>query len=495
MKRYILTAVFLITATIMMAQIKVEPPVLVAPNNAATNQMPDLLLDWNAVIGAVKYELQLSEDAGFTDIVLDSITDVTAIKASLLKFTQQYHWRVRSLYEGNISSNWSDARSFTIFTKFDLFRPNDNATNQVPDANLQWRDRVGANPITGVSYFEIQIDTVNTFDSPELHDFTVASGIFEKRMANLLFGTKYFWKVRTGHENSISNWSDVRSFTTVNAVVPQRPNNNSLNNDLNTNFRWEAITGIAKYEYQVDVDADFSAPMVELTENNIEPAKNLFYGTQYFWRVRARHTRDTTNWSPVWNFTTFTSPALTFPADADTGIVLRPQLRWGQIKGTIKYEVNLSKDQSTLADHKFYKDASDAELPHLNVAPDLEVSTVYYWRVRAMSAIDTSDFSPVWSFTTAAPVGINEYFGSSEVSIYPNPAKSMLNLSINSHQFANVELVIYDLLGQVVVKQNLLIKSGLNENHINVNDLSNGIYMLKMMNGEQVFTKKIVISK
>lgn len=495
MKKYLISAVFFLIASFLMAQIKVEPPVLVTPANNATNQMPDVLLDWNAVIGAEKYELQLSEDAGFTVIVLDTINDLTAMKTSLLKFSQQYYWRVRVIYSGNLTSDWSTAWSFTIFTKFDLFRPNNDAVKQVPNVNLQWRDRVGQILISGVTYFDVQIDSVNTFDSPNMHEFMVASGVYEKRMANLYFGVKYYWRVRTGHPNSVSGWSDVRSFTTLNIIDLKKPDNNSVNNHLNVSLRWDDISGLTKFEYQVDDNAEFASPDVELTENIIEPAKNLMYGTQYFWRMRGRHEVDTTDWSLVWNFTTFTTPVLTSPANGDTGIVIRPQLRWDQIKGTIKYEINYCKDPEMLDEKIYYKDASDEEIPLLNINTDLEASTLYYWRVRAMSAIDTSDFSPVWTFTTSSPVGVPEYFKDSGLAIFPNPAQDVITIQVNSNQGADVELTIYDLLGQAVFKRNLLFNAGFNQSELLLGDISNGIYLIKLVKDDQIYTNKIIISK
>ncbi|MBE0637372.1 MAG: T9SS type A sorting domain-containing protein [Bacteroidales bacterium] len=495
MKKYLVTAVFFLVASFTMAQIKVEPPVLVTPANNATNQMPDVLLDWNAVIGAINYELQLSENADFTAIVFDSITDLTAVKTSLLKFSLQHHWRVRAIYEGNSTSEWSAVWSFTTFTKFDLFRPNNDAVKQVPDINLQWRDRVGQILISGVTFFDVQIDTVNTFDSPNLQEFMVTGTTFNKPMANLYFGVKYFWRARAGHTNDISGWSDVRNFTTLNIIDLKKPDNNSVNNHLNVNLRWDDISGLTKFEYQVDDNAEFASPDVELTENIIEPAKNLMYGTQYFWRMRGRHEVDTTDWSLVWNFTTFTTPVLTSPANGDTGVVLRPQLRWDQIKGTIKYEINYCKDLEMLDSKIYYKDASDDEIPLLNVNTDLESSTLYYWRVRAMSAIDTSDFSPVWTFTTSSPVGVPEYFKDSELAIFPNPAHDVINIQINTNQRTDVELAIYDLLGQAVFKRNLSLNAGFNQSELLLGDISNGIYLIKLVKDDQIYTNKIIISK
>lgn len=495
MKRNIITTILLLLTVVLAGQIKVEPPVLVSPSNGATNQMPDVVLDWNAVIGAKSYELQLSLNSGFTNIVLDSITDLTAIKTRYLKFGQQYHWRVRSLYEGNIVSDWSTVRNFTVFAQFDLFRPLDNATKQAPNVELQWRDRVGPNSITGVTFFEIQLDTVNTFSSPELHTYTVAGNVFKKNAASLFFGKKYFWRARAGHPQAVSNWSSVRSFTVIAAPDLTRPTNNSVNVDLNVNLQWSVIAGIQKYEYYVDTTPAFLTPMVELTTNNVEPAKDLFYGQKYFWRVRARHNRDISGWSAVWNFTTANNPNLIFPANGDTNVSVRPQLRWSQIKGTVKYEINLSKDPNNMLQKILRKDASDLEPPSFNIAPDLDPSTVYYWRVRAYSNVDTSDYSPVWSFKTASPVGINQPEINSELTIYPTPADQELHIRIFSPKPSDQEIFVLDLLGKTVIREQVTLKTGYNELQLNISDLREGVYLLKLSGSDGVLTRKIFIGR
>ena len=86
MKRYLFTITLAFIATFIFAQVRVDTPVLVAPANAKTNQMPDVILDWNAVTAAVTYRVQLSEDATFSTLVFDSVTDLTSIKNKKLKF-------------------------------------------------------------------------------------------------------------------------------------------------------------------------------------------------------------------------------------------------------------------------------------------------------------------------------------------------------------------------------------------------------------------------
>jgi hypothetical protein len=495
MKKYLFTAVLFLVTAFITAQVKLESPVLSAPSDGSTNQMPDVVLNWNAVIGASAYELQVSEDAEFETIVLDSITEFSAIKSKYLNFGISFFWRVRAMYDEGATSEWSDVWSFETFSKINLFRPQDASDDEHPDVLLRVNPRIGSADVTGVEYFVIQIDSTGTFDSPFVQQFTIAGNVYDKQMEELYFGTEYHWRAKTGHALYESEWSDVRTFTTLYQIELKRPNNNTTGADLNVLLRWDDISGLTRYEYQIDDNENFSSPSVDLTENFEQNASGLMYGTTYYWRVRGRHSLDTTEWSETRNFTPAASVSLTSPPDEDTAVVLRPVLQWGQIKGTTEYEINYSKDENVLDEQQFFRDASDDEIPHFNVIIDLEPSTMYYWRIRAISPIDTSDYSEVSTFTTISSIGVNEYFKEAGLSIFPNPAQDLFSVQINSNEDAQVELYLYDLLGQVILSQKLNFTAGFNQSNILLNDVSNGIYLLKLMKGDQVYTHKLVISK
>ena len=51
------------------AQVRIYTPTLSSPENGAIDQMPDVVLDWNAVTGGntgiINYELQMDTDPAF----------------------------------------------------------------------------------------------------------------------------------------------------------------------------------------------------------------------------------------------------------------------------------------------------------------------------------------------------------------------------------------------------------------------------------------------
>ena len=76
-----------------------------------------------------------------------------------------------------------------------------------------------------------------------------------------------------------------------------------------------------------------------------------------------------------------------------------------------------------------------------------------------------------------ACVGLNELV-SENVSIYPNPNTGVLNITLPTSISQNSSLEIYDAIGKLVVKQTLT-----NElNSVNISDLTNGIYLFKILN-------------
>jgi hypothetical protein len=94
---------------------------------------------------------------------------------------------------------------------------------------------------------------------------------------------------------------------------------------------------------------------------------------------------------------------------------------------------------------------------------------------------------------TSASVGIKEnYYQAADVSIYPQPANNVLNLS--SVLFANkrAQIQISNNLGQLLIKQHLQFNNGIAQ--LPLANLPKGIYFLKLIDEDlKTFTKKIIV--
>lgn len=79
----------------------------------------------------------------------------------------------------------------------------------------------------------------------------------------------------------------------------------------------------------------------------------------------------------------------------------------------------------------------------------------------------------------------------SEIKVYPNPTKGILNIDLANNTFGESTFVMYDVQGRQVVSK----KSSNTIETLNVENLSEGIYMLTIENDLGKTTRKVVINK
>ncbi len=79
-----------------------------------------------------------------------------------------------------------------------------------------------------------------------------------------------------------------------------------------------------------------------------------------------------------------------------------------------------------------------------------------------------------------------------QLNIFPSPVTSQLTLEFYSGRSENVMIDIIDSKGSIVssMKMNMLL--GANTKTINVDRLSNGIYMLKLSTQKEVVTSRFI---
>ncbi len=471
-------------------------PDLISPTDLAINQMPNVLLEWNTILGTTSYMIELDTNSLF--LFSDTLTSTnTSVNTQELLFGEKYFWRVKAINSTD-SSDWSIARSFTVIDTLNQTYPNDGVTNQSLSLILKW------DAITGVTYYSCEVDTTNNFNSSQHNTISVSSDLPEAQAFTVqsLFGTKYYWRVRAIHNSDTSAWSQVRTFITASNTTLVLPYDGVDDMMPDVFLRCNSITGVPYYDFEIDTTADFNSFEYSFTvvDNNLPYVQisnnELLFGTKYYWRVRAKYnSNNISDWTSIWNFTIIDKVNITAPDDGETNVTVKPSLKWEKITGISYYELQYD----TLSG--FNNPVTDTTLIDtikIGGIWGLARLKTYYWRVRAIHSRDTSEWSPVFSFTTEQGININELTNQSNINIYPNPTKTgkiFVQIEINSLSSSQTHLSVMNILGQTLIEKNIYLHTGLNTKEINLENIDNGIYLIRLQNKKDVYTHKIIVNR
>ena len=504
MKRLLSIVLLTLFAAISMAGTVVYTPVLKSPPKDSVNMMPNLYISWHAVAGStgLQYNVQLDTTPNFnsSQLVDTTLLLLTGYKAHELLFGVKYYWRVKAIDQGQTSA-WSTVWDFTIFNTIILISPknnspvNSNNDTIYPYEVLIWSNIVKGHTISGIRYYDVQVDTSLQFNSVMLRTGTVAFGTNYFRLTNLRFATKYYWRVRARHNLSTSAWNSPWNFKVATYVKLSSPAQNAKDQVLNVKLSWSNIKGVLGYEYQLATDSLFANVIAgSEVDTNFTSSSFTVFGQKYYWHIRCRTLVDTMDWSPKYSFTTIDKVILVSPTNNATNIALKPTMKWTVQTGITKYQLQVSAKQTF---DSLIQDVKLADTTkQFTLTKQLHSQVTYYWRMRAFSDSqlpDTSSWSPVWSFITGT-TGINENSIVSS-SIYPNPASGKVYIKLDMNEAARMQLELIDLLGKSVIHETIELTSGNNLMEINLDGLNRGIYIIRLSGDGSIINHKLIIEK
>jgi uncharacterized protein (DUF1810 family) len=180
-----------------------------------------------------------------------------------------------------------------------------------PAANVVLSDNTPTfrwNAIATGNTYQIQIDDLATFASPNVNETTLQTTPTSYTTSVLPNG-RYYWRVRAINAYGATGAWSLGRLVTIDAEVPTVPvmlapvdGANSTNRMLT--LSWQAVTGGTAYEIQLDSNPAFTQPIIPvaaaLTYRTPTP---LSRGT-YYWSVRALDAAgNASEWSSAWSFT------------------------------------------------------------------------------------------------------------------------------------------------------------------------------------------------
>ncbi len=117
-------------------------------------------------------------------------------------------------------------------------------------------------------------------------------------------------------------------------------------------------------------------------------------------------------------------------------------------------------------------------------------------KVIVLRKVQIEDMKETDEMPPSARVENAKSFGSEmqELQVYPNPAENgRFNLKFKLDSEGSTDIKIYDLKGKMAYQESIGNFKGTYDKQIQVPDLQNGMYILQIVQGEKVLTKKLVV--
>lgn len=99
----------------------------------------------------------------------------------------------------------------------------------------------------------------------------------------------------------------------------------------------------------------------------------------------------------------------------------------------------------------------------------------------------------VYDFYSAGSVGLEENEEARYVVLYPNPAENFINIQMNGETGSKVEVAIFNTLGQLVQTNKYTLSGQMEMQTLSTEDLTNGMYQVRITNNGHVSTQSLVI--
>lgn len=81
------------------------------------------------------------------------------------------------------------------------------------------------------------------------------------------------------------------------------------------------------------------------------------------------------------------------------------------------------------------------------------------------------------------------------IDVYPNPTNGKINVDYLSASNQDIQLYIVDMMGRVVMSQNASVYEGPNSLYVDMNDLSNGMYLVMVKDASGESTKRVMLQR
>jgi hypothetical protein len=472
-------------------------------------------------VNCASVNILLSTDGGATfPIVLAAATANDGSQDITVPASPGSTCRVKVEAVGNIFFDISN----TNFTISGTPPPCGDPTGLSNTALTQTSATVSWNAVSGANTYNVEYKKNTESLWTTVTPATAATSV---DLSGLTAGTLYNWHVKANCSGGSGNYVEA-NFTTATPPPPCGDPiglSNTPPTQTSTTVSWSAVSGANSYdvEYKKNTESIYTTGATATTATSVN-LSGLTAGTLYNWHVRANCSGVSGNYVQA-NFTTAT-PQVTCPGTYDVGLNDNTA---GAV--TIPLNTDVYGLINVRGDNDYYKFITtgstitislttlpaDYQLALLNSSGTiLQSSTNSSTTSETINATVTSGgtyYARVYPKSNGAFNANNCYtlrvqnsagrminpelvqLSGNKFSVFPNPAGFEANLAFKSKANGNSVITVMNQLGSVVLRKSMAVNEGDNFRKLDVSSLASGMYYIKIQNGTEIQTAKIVITK
>jgi hypothetical protein len=476
------------------------------------------IVSWNAVANATSYavEYKLNSATTWTSFA----TAQTATTASITGLAQSslYDWRVQATCASG-TGNFVAAQ-FTTNTPFVCNAPTGLAASAITSssATVSWAAVSG----TASYAVEYKLNSDIAWTSAASAATTTSVSI-----TGLSASSLYDYRVSTSCGANGASGFAAAQFTTAAPFVCNAPTGLAASaiTASGATVSWTAVSGAVNYavDYKLNSASVWTSAATATTATSVA-ITGLSAGSLYDYRVSTNCGANGASGFAAAQFTTTAVSTCPGPLDVSTN---------GTVAGaaTIPFNTDVKGLINTTTDNDYYKFVVttggtatitlstlpgdyDIRLYSSNGTTQLAISQngsttsetitrtytagTYYIRVYGYQGANSTTVCytlRVQLGTASKGISDDTQFGNNSISISPNPTGYVANLSYKFKEAGNASIIVTDKTGAVVMKKSTIINEGQNRQALDVSTLANGMYFIKIQNGDEIQMAKIMVMK
>ncbi|KHD37442.1 hypothetical protein NL50_04505 [Clostridium acetobutylicum] len=302
-------------------------------------------LIWEAVIGATGYDVE------FDGQVIDN-GNSTSYEVDGLQAGTAHKFRLRAKTLDTIGQ-WSDEIDKTTLAVI----TSNNISTSVSDSSIKytWNDVIGA---TG---YDVEIDG-KTIDNGNSTSYE-ADGLQP--------GTKHTFRVRAKANETMGQWSDLITRTTLKVVAVGDVTESATHTSIE--LTWKPVTGATGYDIEVD------GKVIDNGSNTSYKIDALDIGSSHTFRIRAKSDDTVGEWSDIINQSTQQIDKVKNVVQQATYSSIK--LTWDAVTGATGYDVEINGKVIDNGNSTTY------------TAQGLDSNTEYSFRIRAKISSTAGEWS------------------------------------------------------------------------------------------------------